>query len=65
MSNHADFEFLRRAGQLLADRGPDLRLESADVIEVDEKIVYWPDSAQHAADEEIRIFDSWDKVPAR
>ena len=55
-----DFNFLVRVGRILADRGPDVRLESADLIEVDGRIVFWPDSADHASDSEIRILNSWD-----
>jgi hypothetical protein len=59
-----DFNFLVRVGRILAARGPDVRLESADVIEVDDIIVFWPDSAQDAGDSEIRILNSWDEVAA-
>ena len=59
-----NFNFLVRVGRILADRGPDVRLESADLIEVDGLIVFWPDSAQDAGDSEIRILSSWDEVAA-
>lgn len=54
-----DIHFLRRVGRILADRGPDWRTEDADIIEVDGRWIAWPDSAQHADDDEIRVYDSW------
>lgn len=58
--NNPNFKFLVRVGRILADCGADVRLESADLIEVDGRIVFWPHSAQHAADSEIRILNSWE-----
>ena len=62
--NNPNFNFLVRVGRILADCGPDIALQSADVIEVDGRIVYWPHSAQDAADSEIRVFDSWEAASA-
>lgn len=58
--NNPNFNFFVRVGRILADRGPDVALESADVIEIDGRIVFWPHSADHASDSEIRILNSWE-----
>lgn len=50
-------DFLRRAGQRLADRGPTVRVGSIDILSLDGRHVLWPDSAQDVSDPAIRIID--------
>lgn len=50
-------DFLRRAGQVLADRGPTVRVGSIDILSLDGRHVLWPDSAEDIYDSAIRIID--------
>lgn len=50
-------DFLRRAGQHLADRGPTVRVGSIDILSLDGRHVLWPDSAQDVSDAAIKVID--------
>lgn len=50
-------DFLRRAGQRLADRGPTVRVGSIDILTIGGRHVLWPDSAQDVSDPAIKVID--------
>ena len=50
-------DFLRRAGQVLADRGPTVRVGSIDILFLNGRHVLWPDSAQDVFDPAINVID--------
>lgn len=52
-----DLDFLRRAGRILADRGPTARVGEIDILALDGRYVLWPDSAEDASDPAIQIID--------
>lgn len=53
----SNLEFLRRAGRILADRGPTVRVGAIDVLALDGLHILWPDSVEDAGDPAIRIVD--------
>ena len=63
-------DLIAQAGRILADRGPDLRIGTNDILIIDGAVVVWPDGAE-SHDPAIRVLtivqalDQYDMLAGR